>query len=145
MASDSRRLGVALLATLGLGVALGLVTWALSSVGPVTGPDTSVGLTVAMMVAAIAGFLAVLLRLQATGSALVVVVLPVLGAVAGFLLVGGVLYGLGGGDPLRGPAFALAQFGFPGIYVVAVLSAVAAAGYLMGTSPHRTGHSRRVG
>ena len=145
MASDSRRLRVALLATLGFGVALGLVTWALSTVAHVTGPDASPGLTLAMMVAAVAGFLAVLLRLEPASSAVVVVVLPMLGAVAGFLVVGGVLFGLGGGDPLRGPTFALAQFGFPGLYVVAVLAAVAAAVYLMGTSPHRTGHSRRVG
>lgn len=145
MASDSRRLRVALLATLGFGVALGLVTWALSAVVSVTGPDASAGLTVAMMVAAVAGFLSVLLSMQAAAGRVAVVVLPMLGAVAGFLLVGGVLHGLGGGDPLRGPVFALAQFGFPGIYLVAVLAAVAAAAYLMGTSPHRTGHSRRVG
>lgn len=145
MASDSRRLRVALLATLGFGVALGFVSWALSSTAPVAGPEASAGLTVAMNVAAVAGFLAVLLGFPAERSAVAVVVLPMLGAVAGFLLVGGVLHGLGGGDPFSGPAFALSQFGFPGIYAVAVLAAVAAAVYLMGTSPHRTGHSRRVG
>ncbi len=139
-----RRLRAALLATLGFALALAVVGWAVSTVTSVAGPDASGWLTVAMGVAAVAGLLAVLLRLPESARLASVVFLPTLGAITAFLVAGGVLHGLGGGDPLRGPAFALTQFRHPGLFVVAILAAVASAGFRMGTSPHRPGRSRRV-
>ncbi len=144
MVSD-RRLRAALLATLGFAAVLGAVGWAVSTVTPVAGPDASGWPNVAMGVAAVAGFLAILLRLSASAGLASAILLPTLGAVAAFLVVGGVLHGLGGGDPLRGPAFVLTQFGHPGRYIVAILSILASAVFRKGTSPHRPGHSRRVG
>lgn len=145
MARVPRRLRVALLTTLGFGVALGIVCYLFWPVAPFAGPDASGWLAGAMIVAAAAGFLAALLRLTDATPAPTGMVLPTAAACAGFLLAGGVLLGLGGGDPLAGPAFALAQFGYPGIWVVAALSLAAAVVYRMGTSPHRDRTGRPVG
>ncbi|GGE81970.1 hypothetical protein GCM10011313_00490 [Mycetocola zhadangensis] len=107
--------------------------------------DVSGWLLGAMIVGASAGYLAVLLTLGEASAILTSIVLPTLGAVAAFLVVGGVLFGLGSGDPLRGPTFVLMQFSAPGVYVVAVLSALAAVVFRMGTPPHRDAGSRSVG
>lgn len=139
------RLRAALLATAGFGVVLGVACSLTAAVTPVTGPDAPGELTVAMVVASVAGFLAVLLRLPGTERAAATVLLPAVGAAVAFLLAGVVLFGLGSGDPLRGPAFALSQFGHPGIYFVVALAVAAAGAYRMGTSPHRHDHTRRVG
>ncbi len=135
----------ALLTTLGFAVALGVVWCIVGLAVPLTGPDAAGWLPVAMIVAAVAGFLAVLLRLTPATPALAGILLPAVGGCAGFLVAGGVLHGLGGGNPLAGPAFALSQFGYPGIYVVAALSLAAAAAFRMGTSPHRGRHGRPLG
>lgn len=145
MTQGHRRLRAALLATAGFGVVLGVACGVVSVFTPVTGPDAPGWLTVAMIVAAVAGLLAVLLRLPGDERAAVTVILPVLGATVAFLLAGVVLSGLGSGDPLRGPSFALSQFGFPAIWLVVALSAAAAGSFRMGTSPHRHDHTRRVG
>ena len=73
------------------------------------------------------------------------VILPAVGAAATYLLAGGVLFGLGGGDPLRGPAFALSQFASPGVYLVLLLGVLAALAFRMGTSPHRTSSRGPIG
>jgi hypothetical protein len=143
--TEPRRLRAALLTTLGFGVALGVACWVVWFAAPFAGPDASGWLAVAMIVAAASGFLAVLLRLPVPTPALAGFLLPALGACAVFLVAGGVLTGLGGGDPLKGPAFALAQFTYPGIYLVAGLGVAAAVAFRMGTSPHRDGHGRPVG
>ncbi|MET4638631.1 hypothetical protein [Mycetocola sp. 2940] len=145
MAPVPRRLRVALLTTLGLGVALGVACYLFWPVAPFAGPDASGWLAGAMIVAAAAGFLAALLRLTDATPAPTGIVLPTAAACAGFLLAGGVLYGLGGGEPLKGPAFALAQFGYPGVWAVAALGLAAAVAFRMGTSPHRDRVDRPVG
>jgi MFS family permease len=138
---EFRRLPVALLATLAFGIALGIAAWL---VAPFAGPDASGWVVTAMIVAAAAGFLAALLRLSAA-AAMVGIALPALAASAAFLLAGGVLHGLGSGDPLKGPVFALSQFVHPGVFTVAALGVAAAAGFRMGTSPHRDTRDPPVG
>lgn len=145
MASDPSSLRVALITAGGLLVALAVGGVLIGSLTALTGTDAAGWLTVAMLIASVAGYLAVLLRLTAASSVLATVLSPTLGAVAAYLIAGGVLFGLGGGEPLRGPAFALDQFSAPGIYLVAVLSALAAIGFRMGTPPHRTDADRPVG
>ena len=126
-------------------VALAVGGMLIGSITPLSGTDADGWLSYAMLLASIAGYLAVLLRLDRASGILTVILLPTLGAIAAYLIAGGVLFGLGGGDPLRGPAFALDQFSAPGVYLVAGLSALAAGAFRMGTPPHRTDADRPVG
>jgi hypothetical protein len=113
-----RRLRAALLATLGL--ALGLACGAVWPVVAFAGPDASGWLAGAMIATATAtatataDVLAVLFRLTREASAVGILV-PAVAACTGFLVAGGALHGLGGGNPLAGPLSGLSQFGYPGI------------------------------
>lgn len=144
-ASDPRRLRVALITAGALLVALAITAALVGAPIPFLGTDAVGWLPAAMVVAAVAGYLAVLLTLGEASGILSTLVLPTLGALAAFLVVGGVLTGLGSGDPLRGPIFAIRLFGAPGVYAVAALSALAALGFWMGTPPHRGSRTRSVG
>ncbi|MFU8945971.1 hypothetical protein ACLRGF_04475 [Mycetocola zhadangensis] len=143
--TDTRRVRVALITAGALLVVLAVGALLVDMLTPFAGADATGWLPAAMIVASVAGYLAVLLRSGEASALLVSLLLPMLGAVAAFLLAGGVLIGLGGGDPLRGPVFALGQFGAPGVYLVAVLSVLAALAFRMGTYPHRDRGSRSVG
>ena len=143
--SDPRRLQVALITAGALLVALAIAAFLVELLTPFLAADVSGWLLGAMIVASAAGYLAVLLSLGEASGTFRILVLPTLGALAAFLLVGGVLIGLGSGDPLRGPVFVVLQFTAPGVYVVAVFSALAAGAFRMGTPPHREGGSRSVG
>jgi hypothetical protein len=145
VASDPRSLRVALITAGALLVVLAIAAFVIGSLSPFAGTDASGWLTAVMIVASVAAYLAVLLRLPEASGILLVILLPALGAVAAFLISGGVFFGLGGGDPLRGPTFALSQFAAPGVYLVGVLSALAAAAFRMGTPPHRDSGPRSIG
>ena len=143
--SDPRRLRVALITAGALLVALAITTVLVGSPTTFLGPDAVGWLPAAMIVAAVAGYLAVLLTLGEASGILTTLVLPTLGAVAAFVVVGGVLTGLGSGDPLRGPIFTLGLFGAPGVYVAAGMAVLAATAFWMGTPPHRGSRTRSVG
>lgn len=143
--SDPRRLRVAVITAGALLVALAITAALIGSPTSFLGTDAAGWLPAAMIVAAVAGYLAVLLALGAASEILTTVVLPTLGAVAAFLVAGGVFTGLGTGDPLRGPVFALRLFGAPGVYAVAALAVLAASACWMGTPPHRGNRTRSVG
>lgn len=143
-ASAQRR---ALAVAAGYLVVLGASVWlvALAVGTPVAGADAAGWLAPVMVVAAAAGWLAVLVRLPAGGSSAARLVLPAVGAGAAFLLSGLVLSGLGSGDPLKGPLFALAQVGHPSFFLVMGLGLVASAVAGMGSPPHRGAGRRPVG
>jgi hypothetical protein len=136
---------VALITSGALLVALVISVLIVGSAHAFLGADAAGWLPYLLIVASVAGYLAVLLQLREASARLFVVLLPALGAVAAFVIAGGVLFGLGGGDPLRGPVFAFGLFTAPGVYIVAALSALAAAAFAMGTPPHRDGSTRSIG
>ncbi|PWC06096.1 hypothetical protein [Mycetocola zhujimingii] len=125
-------------------VVLGGGAWALS-VGlgePIGGSDYAAWLAPVMIIAAVVGWLVVLLWLPEGVTGVSRYLLPAVGAGGAFLLAALVLHGLGSGDPLKGPALALAQFGYPTVYLAVALACVATATVGMGTSPHRDAEGR---
>jgi hypothetical protein len=141
--SPRRTLAVAV----GYLVVLAAGVWILAAVvgRPIAGTDAAGWLAPVMTLAAVAGWFAVLLRLPAGAVASARFLYPALGAGAAFLLAGLVLHGLGSGDPLKGPALALAQFGHPSFYLAVVLAFLATAVVSMGSSPHHKQPARPIG
>ncbi len=127
-------------------IALGAGAWILSMVvgQPIAGADADGWLAIAMIVAAVAGWLVVLVRLPNPVSAAARLVLPAAGAGGAFLLAAVVLHGLGSGDPLKGPTLALAQFGHPTLYLAVALALLATLVASMGTPPHREERDRPI-
>ncbi|MCP2029979.1 hypothetical protein L1277_000043 [Okibacterium sp. HSC-33S16] len=127
-------------------LALGVIAWLIASVvgQPIAGTDVAGWLAPVMVVAAVAGWLVVLVRLPHEVRPVARFVLPALGAGAAFLLAALVLDGLGSGDPVKGPMLALAQLGYPTFYAAVVLALVATAVASMGTPPHRTASERPI-
>jgi hypothetical protein len=128
-------------------VVLGAGVWVISLVvgQPIAGADAAGWLAPVMVVAAVAGWLFVLIQVGIRAAAPARYLLPALGAGGAFLLSGLVLHGLGSGEPLKGPALALAQFGHPSLYLTVALAFLATAVVSMDSPPHREEPGRPIG